>query len=495
MDIKIVLLKDFEKSEKTIILPLFEKEDIGVFDISFCQGCNDKVKGIIDKGIFNGKMGETFVVPLEHSNLILAGIGKKEDFELENLGEAIAAGINKAKSLKKPSCHIISKRLKDMDYNDSISYQARVCSLSDYAFDKYKEKNDGKDEIEVYLVLDSNEEIHDLDKIVEHTKNKADAISLVRDLVNEPANVLTPIELANRASENAGKYGYEIEVMNEQRIKDLGMGAYLAVAQGSDNPPRLIVMRYKGNPESNSAYALIGKGMMYDTGGYSIKPSNAMKTMYCDMAGAATVIGAMNMIASAKLNINVTGIIAACENSISGHAYRPGDIVKSMSGKYIEVDNTDAEGRLTLADAITYAIKEENANTIIDLATLTGAVISALGDDITGVMSNNDSLYSDFREASNKVGERIHRLPLYKPYLKRLKSSRADILNTGKPGAGTITAGLFLQEFVEDKKWIHFDIAGTAMVEGKSALKPEGASGVCAMTLYKYFEEKSAIAK
>ncbi|MCB5286663.1 MAG: leucyl aminopeptidase, partial [Candidatus Cloacimonetes bacterium] len=247
----------------------------------------------------------------------------------------------------------------------------------------------------------------------------------------------------------------------------------------SASEPKLIIMRYNGNPDKKSKLtALIGKGLTFDTGGYSLKPTNSMLNMKSDMGGAAAVIGAFSAIATLKLKVNVIGVIAAAENMISSTAYRPGDILTSMSGKTIEVDNTDAEGRLTLVDAVHYAIEKEKADRILDIATLTGAAVAALGKDYSAVLGNDDAWLTKLSDASKLSGERLWRMPLHEPYLELIKSEVADLKNSGGSLAGCITAALFIREFVQNKPWIHIDIAGSSMRDKVNGIDSLGATGV-----------------
>lgn len=306
----------------------------------------------------------------------------------------------------------------------------------------------------------------------------AEGIRTARRLVNEPANVLTPQRLAEEATALADKHGFDIEVYDEKQIQDMGMQAFWSVAKGSDAPPRFLVMRYMNNPETQELLALVGKGLTYDSGGYALKPAAGMETMFCDMGGSAAVIGAISVLASMKARVNVVAVVAACENMISGHAYHNGDIIGSLAGKYIEVVNTDAEGRITLADAITYAATVLNADKIIDIATLTGAVSVALGREITAVVADDEDIYQALVKASDDSGDKVWRLPHADHLAKHNKSERADIKNSGGRPAGTATAALFCRAFAFGKAWGHLDIAGTAYQDKPSAKGPAGATGV-----------------
>ncbi|MDD2561223.1 MAG: leucyl aminopeptidase [Eubacteriales bacterium] len=306
----------------------------------------------------------------------------------------------------------------------------------------------------------------------------AEGIRTARRLVNEPANVLTPERLAQEARALSKQNGFDIEVYDELQIQDMGLQAFWSVAKGSDTPPRFLVMRFMNNPDTAEVLALVGKGLTYDSGGYAIKPAESMATMFCDMGGAAAVIGAISTLAAMKARVNVVAIVAACENMISGRAFHNGDIIGSLAGKNIEVVNTDAEGRLTLADAITYAATVIKADRIIDIATLTGAVGIALGREITGVVADDETIFSALARASELSGDKIWRLPHCEHLAKHNKSERADIKNSGGRPAGTATAALFCRAFAFGKPWGHLDIAGTAYQDKASAKAPAGATGV-----------------
>ena len=322
-----------------------------------------------------------------------------------------------------------------------------------------------------------------VEKITE-ASNVIDGVILARDLVNEPANILYPETLAERAALVGKESGFEVEILDKNEIEKLGMKAFLEVAKGSIHEPKLIVMRYMGNPKNNEKIGLVGKGLTFDTGGYSLKPSTSMDTMKSDMGGAAAVIGTMQALAKNKVQKNVIAVVAACENAISGGSYKPGDIIGSMAGKNIEVLNTDAEGRLTLVDAITYIIEKENVEKIVDVATLTGAVLVALGTEITGVISNNDDFYDELLVAGKRSGEKFWRLPNDKCFKKLYKGDFAELKNTGGRNAGTITAGMFIEEFVQDKPWLHLDIAGTSWTDNGNDCTPKGGTGAPVKTLY-----------
>ena len=301
--------------------------------------------------------------------------------------------------------------------------------------------------------------------------------------MNEPPRVLTPTELANRANAMAGQFGLECDIFDKEKIAELQMGGLLGVAQGSAEPPKFIILRYRGMPQSdNKGLAFVGKGITFDSGGISIKPAAGMDEMKGDMGGAAAVIGAMQAIAALKPAINVTALIPTSENMPSGTAYHPGDILRIMNGKTIEIINTDAEGRLILADALSYAVKE-GLSPIIDLATLTGGIVIALGDVMTGLFSNNETLTNEVIAAGRTVGEKYWPMPLDDEYSDLIRSDIADIKQTGGRSASSITAAKILENFVGDAKWAHLDIAGTSYVDSKKAHQEKGATGVGVRTL------------
>jgi leucyl aminopeptidase len=317
-----------------------------------------------------------------------------------------------------------------------------------------------------------------LSEAVEKGRIVAEAQNFSRELKNEPANRLTPLVLAAEAEKMAAEYGLECEILDEARMRQIGMGSLLGVAQGSDNPPALIVLRYvPENASSADHLALIGKGVTFDTGGISIKPADGMEKMKYDMGGGAAVLGAMRALAQLKPSVRITAFIPAVENMISGRAQRPGDVVTSLSGKTVEVLNTDAEGRLILIDAITYAVRS-GCTHLVDAATLTGAIVVALGHIYIGAFTNNEEFLGRVMAAGKSGGERMWHMPLDDDYKEYLKSPFADLPNIGGRWGGAVTAAKFLEEFVEGKPWVHLDIAGTAWLDDGKPYLAKGPSGV-----------------
>lgn len=329
----------------------------------------------------------------------------------------------------------------------------------------------------------------DIEAAVREADHMIESVKLARDLTNMSGNDLTPERLAFYAEEMAQKLDLDIEVLDEWSCAEEQMGGLLGVGQGSVNPPRMIVIHYEGDPDSSEKWGLVGKGITFDTGGISLKPSASMEEMISDMGGAAAVLGAIHAIASMKVKANVLAVIPTAENMPSDRALKPGDVIRTMSGYTVEVVNTDAEGRLVLVDGITTAIKR-GATKLIDVATLTGAVLVALGTEATGAVTNNEELFAQLVAASEKSGERVWQLPAYADYKKLIESDVADLKNSGGRYAGSITAGLFIGHFVEDKPWVHLDIAGTAYLKGSRRWEPKGATGVMVRTLYELISEK-----
>lgn len=348
--------------------------------------------------------------------------------------------------------------------------------LADYKFDEYK--SDAKSSTVKNLYFKGFEAD---EKAFEEGIVLGESNVFARMLVDMPANVLIPSKLAELAKQECEKYGIDVAIKDEDDIRSLGMKAYLAVAQASSNEPKLIVMRYRGNPESKEILGYVGKGLTYDSGGLSIKPTDGMLTMKCDMGGAGAVIGAMVGIARLGLKVNVTAVVAACENMIAGNAYKPGDIIGSMGGKTIFVANTDAEGRLTLVDAVTYILTEERATKLVDVATLTGAAVRALGSSVTATVTNNDAFYRRVEKSYDKAYEKIWRMPVFDEYKEALKHELADLTNSAAPGM--MAAGLFIGEFVGETPWVHLDIAGPAFASKAGAFFEKGATGAAVRPL------------
>ena len=350
--------------------------------------------------------------------------------------------------------------------------------LGRFSVEQYKTTN-SKSTVEDVLLIGANSEAARSGQILAESTNWA------RQLINEPSNNKPPRVIADKAREMAAAVGLEVDVLDENRIRELKMGALLGVSQGSEEPPRVVVLKYKGRPDSNRLLAYVGKGVTFDTGGISLKPADGMEKMKYDMAGGATAMAALRTLALYRAPVNCMVVVPLAENMPGGKAQRPGDIVRSMSGKTIEIINTDAEGRLILADALALA-RELGATHLLDLATLTGAVRVALGGIRVGVLGNRQDFIDQLLRASERAGERMWQLPMDDEYRDMIKSPVADMANSGGRFAGTITAAKFLQEFVSDLPWVHLDIAGTAWNEEEKPYLPKGPSGIAVRTLVEF---------
>ncbi|MCX8084849.1 MAG: leucyl aminopeptidase [Calditerrivibrio sp.] len=381
--------------------------------------------------------------------------------------------------------HYLDK--EDMDSRSFYQFLEGIL-FAYYSFDLYK--TDICSRTDLKIVLNKSFMQYLSCDLLQELKNIFICIYKVKDLINMPPNELTPNTFCEIAKEILPDNVF-IEVFGEEEIKSLGMNLLYYVGKGSENKPRFLILRYKGGRADN--YALVGKGVTFDSGGTNLKPTGSIESMKSDMAGAATVLGLVNAIAQNKLPLNVTGYIPLVENTIGAEAYRPGDIIKSFNGKTVEILNTDAEGRLILADAISYAIKEK-PNLLIDLATLTGACVTALGSDIAGCFCNDDRLFTELSQFFDKNVEYIVRLPLHKNYKERIKSKNADIQNISKKRteAGAIIGALFLDEFIEGVPWAHFDIAGTAFMDDCHKIYGEGGTGFGLRSLYEFFKWKAS---
>lgn len=465
-----------------------DKEDQGK---CLCKNLQKAIMALSKTETFTAKQGEIYVVnymeELELNKTILVGLGEKEKFNIAAIRNSTGKLIKAALSEKAKSIDIYLVGVdKSLNY-EMVKAIVEASLMTSYKFDKYKTDKDEVTLEEVNIVFNESIELNDIESAVKEGEILGEGNLIARALVNEPANVLTPAELSKQATDLGKKYGFNTEVYGKKAIENFNMNAFLAVGRGSVNEPKLIVMRYEGNPDNKEEIlGLVGKGITFDAGGYCLKAGSKMWQMKTDMGGAGAVIGAMTAIARMKLKKNVTAVVAACDNLISGDAYKPGDIISTMNGKTIEIINTDAEGRLTLVDAVTYIIRKERVSRVIDIATLTGAVGGAIGNIATGVVDNDAEFYSIVEKASCNCDEKVWRFPNFEEYKELLKIGNADLVNsTGPVGGGAITAGLFIGEFVEDKPWIHLDIAAGAFAEKPTKeYLSKGATGIGARLLY-----------
>jgi len=448
----------------------------------FNKAANGAIKTAIETSRFEGKKGDTLSIlapaNIPFSRLTLLGIGKEK--ELDALKAQIAGGKlvahlknSGAKKIQLIVDNVASKEAFDVAANIAFGSQLRF-----YSFDKYHTTKKPEEKPTLTAI---EFEVEDSKKVAKHYEVFEKTLFgtfLTRDVVSEPANIIYPESLAARCKELTS-LGLEVEILDVAQMQKLGMGSLLGVGQGSSHDSRLVVLKWNGGKKSEAPLAFVGKGVTFDTGGISIKPANGMEEMKYDMAGAGTVIGLLATLAGRKAKINAVGVVGLVENMPDGNAQRPGDVVTSMSGQTIEVLNTDAEGRLVLADALWYTQEKFNPAFIIDLATLTGAIVVALGTSRAGLFSNNDKLSEQLFDAGKKVGEEVWRLPLAEVYDKQINSDIADMQNIGKDReAGSITAAQFLKRFIKDDKtpWVHLDIAGVAWAHKDIDLVAKGAS-------------------
>ncbi|URZ14587.1 leucyl aminopeptidase [Clostridium felsineum] len=476
-------INSFEiETADTVIIPVMKNK---VFEL---DGFENTIKYIFHTKKFKGEGGEIFTFTSsdndKYKNIIFVGIGSAKEISGEKIRNAFARSIKKCREFLSEKVYVSTTNIEGFKYTEEINAIVEGIEFGDYKFDKYKSDKKPQNNIEICIGNVPTDRVKEAERELNESITLVEATLLARNLVNEPANVMTPEALSKAAGDAGKEYGFEVEVFDKDKIKELNMKAFLSVVAGSEKPPKLIVMRYFGDKESSDTLGLVGKGLTYDSGGYSIKTNEGMLTMKSDMGGGAAVIGAISAIAKRKLKVNVVSVIAAGENLISPAAYKPGDIIGSMAGKTIEVINTDAEGRLTLADAVYYAILREKVTKVVDIATLTGAALSALGITTTAVVTNNKEFYKKLEEASYKSGERVWRLPEFDEYKKLIKSDIADLKNVGGKFAGTITAGLFIGEFIEEKPWLHLDIAGTAWRDNEDGYFSKGGTGAGVRILY-----------
>jgi leucyl aminopeptidase len=442
---------------------------------------------VISSGEVTGKSFETTLLHhppgLKAKRLLLLGGGKTKDFSAFDLRRLAGAAVRTLKSRSLRSFAFVAPQT---GLTPEASTKAIVEGAFVGNFDPDTYKSDRKDQTIDALTVVAGGDKSALQKAMDEARMLGESQNFTRQLVNEPGNRMTPTILADHARKMSQEVGLKCEVYGAEKLKELKMGAFWGVAQGSDEPPALIVMRYEpaGAPDK-PVLGLVGKGVTFDTGGISIKPADGMEKMKYDMAGGATMIGAMRGIALLKPKVKVISIVCATENMPSGKAQKPGDIQTAMSGKTIEIINTDAEGRLVLADGLCYA-RQLGCTHLIDAATLTGAVVVALGYANAGIFANDDAMYERFTKALAKAGEKMWRLPLDDEYKEQIRSNIADIMNTGGRYGGAITAAMFLKEFAEDTPWLHLDIAGTAWMEDNKPWIAKGPSGIAVRSLVEF---------
>ena len=479
MQVRIVADAPGWGSVGALVVPVFSGASLEGVAKNVDAELNGALGEILSTGEIKGKLCELALVHAHdksYKRVLLVGLGEAAKFEPWMLARYAGSAV---RYLGRRNVRDIAIALPQQAKGNetacaSFLIEGAIAGGFDTSlYQKEAEKRSGADNL---ALLSQGFDEAALRKGVERGQTLGEAVNFARRLAITPANDMTPSHLADEATKAAKDSGLEVDVLDEARCRAEGMGSFLSVAQGSSQPPKFIVLSYKGDPASKELLALVGKGITFDTGGISIKPAERMEEMKYDMSGGAGVIAAMRAIGSLKPKLNVVGIVPATENMPGGKATKPGDIFTAMNGKTIEVINTDAEGRLILADALCYANKL-GATKIVDAATLTGACVIALGHAASAAVSNNEDFVQQFLAAAKPTGERYWQMPLYEDYSTQMKSDIADLKNTGGRPAGTLTASAFLKAFVDEKPWIHLDVAGTAYLDGESAWQAKGPTG------------------
>lgn len=497
MDVKIKTGRIDQEAAEVIILSHFEGDlTLQGETAAVDKALGGQIKNVLASGEFSGKPNQLLLLHIQGKisvrRVLLVGLGKKKDAGLEQVRQAMgtAARYVRDLSLKSFSTVIHGRGLARGGMREAAQAVVEGSLLGLYQFNPYRtEKRSEIKEIQQMTLVERPEGIRAeaatgarLGQIL------AEATNLVRDLGNHPSNVATPTRIAEEAITIAKEFGLTSQVLERADAERLGMGAFLGVARGSLEPPKFIILEYHGTKRKEAPVVLVGKTITFDSGGISIKPAEKMEQMKDDMAGGAAVLGTLKAVAQLKLPLSLVGILPATENMPSGTAMKPGDVVTALSGQTIEVINTDAEGRMVLADGLTYALRYKPA-AIIDLATLTGACVVALGHHVTGILGNNPKLIERLKQAGEQCGERVWELPLWEDYFGQIKSDVADMKNVGGRLAGAITAAAFLKKFVGDTPWVHLDIAGTAWTDEARPYIPKGATGVGVRLLVQYLSQ------
>ncbi|MEK6647404.1 MAG: leucyl aminopeptidase [Candidatus Firestonebacteria bacterium] len=483
MEIKVIEGDICKIATSALVVNLFEGVAIpGGATGAVDKALNNQISDVIKSGRFTGKLNKVLIFnpksDFSAKYIVIVGLGKKEEFNLDKIRQVsgLAAVQIREAGIKDFVTIIHGAGIGGFDIKEAASALTEGTLLALYKFDRYKtqEKKEIKAIDKFTIVERDKDKIKLIKDAVSKTKIITDEVNFARDLTNLPANELNPSIFAKEAKRKAKELNLQCEILEKEDMEKLGFGALLAVAQGSCQEPKFITLKYQGSKEN--PVVLIGKGITFDSGGISLKPSNKMDEMKGDMAGAAAVLGSICAVAKLKLPVNLVVMMPLTENMPGGKATKPGDIVKSLSGKYIEIVNTDAEGRLILADALTWAAKLK-PKAVIDVATLTGACVVALGNVAAGLLGTDKNLVNKIKTSADKTAEKIWELPLWEEYDELIKSDVADIKNVGDGTAGTITGAMFLRKFVGDLPWAHLDIAGVAWISKGKPYTPKGGTG------------------
>ena len=493
VQVKVEKARIDQKQTSLLVIGVFEGDQDFPHSKDLDSSVSFSIRETLENKEFRGKFGSSIVVytlgkgPMK--KIMLLGLGKREKFTDESARICAGKATRKAQELGIKEFSML--QFSNLD-DGLVEAMTEGTALALYSFDKYKEAKEPTSKIEEVTILINSDSLR-FQSVVEKANILVEAVNFARDIGNLPPNDCPPAHLASIAVSLAQDYGIKARIMDRYELENMGMGGIVAVGKGSNNPPKLIVLEYTGsNDPQQKPYLLVGKAVTFDTGGISIKPSEKMDEMKFDKCGGCTVLAIIRAIASLKSAVNVVGIVPSVENMPSATSYRPGDIIRMYNGKSVEVLNTDAEGRMILADAIAYGIATYGPKAVIDLATLTGAAIIALGANVAALIGNNKQLVDRIRKLSDKMGEKMWELPLYDEYHEQIRSPYADIKNIGGRPGGAITAAAFLSNFVNDAPWVHIDIAGTAWTqEGthEKSYNHRGATGFGVRTLVKLLME------
>lgn len=480
-----IVSSPLEVKTKALAIFLFQGKPLDVSFKPIDQALDGLINNLLENKEFRGEEEETYIIPtlgkLKAERLIMVGMGKEEDFNHDTIRKAAAYLVKAIKKIAIQEYVAMMPEFVNLDEKTLARsfVEGTIMGFYDFKIYKTEEKEKNRKIETVKLMWSDNSKIKKADEGKKVGEVIANVVNYVRDLGNQPANVMTPSRLASEAQKLSEEYDdINVKIFSLDDSVKMGMNLFYAVAKGSNEPAKFIILEYNMNREDLPLYAIIGKGITFDSGGLSLKPSEGMESMKYDMCGAAAVLGIMKAAAELKLPIRLVGVIPATENMPSGSATKPGDIMRSYTGITVEIVNTDAEGRLILADALGYVSKNYKPRAIVDLATLTGACVVALGHYASGLFTKDDSLAEKIIKAGEKSGDRVWRLPLWPEYYEQIKSDFADIKNVGGKPAGAITAAAFLSKFItNDISWAHLDIAGTAFVDKERAYIPKGATG------------------
>jgi leucyl aminopeptidase len=492
VQVKVEKAKIDQKQTSLLVIGVFEGEQDFTQSKELDPSVFVSIKETLENKEFRGTAGSSILVythgrgPMK--KVLLLGLGKKEKFTDENARICAGRAAQKARELGVKEFSMV--QFSNLD-EGLVEAMTEGVTLALYSFDKYKEAKEPAAKVEEVSIL-INSDSPKFQSVADKASLVVDAVNFARDTANLPPNDCSPAQLASTALSIAQEYGMKARVFDRYELENMGMGGIVAVGKGSNSPPKLIILEYTGDPQQQKPYLLVGKAVTFDTGGISIKPGEKMDEMKFDKCGGCTVLAVMRAVASMKLAVNVVGIVPSVENMPSSTSYRPGDIIRMYNGKTVEVLNTDAEGRMILADALAYGIATYGPKAVIDLATLTGAAIIALGANVAALVGTNKQLADRLRKLAEKTGEKMWELPLYDEFHDQIKSSFADIKNIGGRPGGAITAAAFLSNFTNGAPWVHVDIAGTAWTQDgthEKSYNPKGATGFGVRTLVKLLME------